>query len=113
MTRREYFSQYEQYEIKRKEASVMCLPERYYSADELEGPKINAYAFQYNAPTDCYRELLVSYMPIIPLLERQVTIEEADYLLYTHGYARCDDLSDVVCDDLRQLASWRKRVLKS
>ena len=108
MTRREYFAKYEEYEIKRKEANVMCWPERYYSADEVEGPKINAMAFQYNAYTDCYRELLVSYMPIIPLLEKQVKFEEADYLLYTHGYARCDDLSDVVCDDLRQLASHRK-----
>lgn len=109
MTRKEHFAQYKQYEIKRKEAKVMCFPEKYYSANEVECPKINAYAFQYNAPTDCYRELLVSYMPIIPLLEKQVKLEEADYLLYTHGYARCDDLSDVVCDDLRWLASMRKK----
>lgn len=108
MTRTEYYSQYAQYDIKRKEASVMCFPKKYYSADEVEGPKINAVAFQYNAPTDCYRELLVSDMQIIPLLEKQVKFEEADYLLYTHGYARCDDLTDVVSNDLRQLASHRK-----
>lgn len=108
MTRMEYYSQYEPYEIKRKEAKVMCPPEKYYSADEVDGPKINAFMFQGYAITDCYRELLVSYMPIIPLLEKQVKLEEADYLLYTHGYARCDDLSDAVCNDLRQLASCRK-----
>lgn len=108
MTRREYFSQYEQYEIKRKEAKVECFPQKYYSANEIEGPKINAIAFQYNVPTECYRELLVSYIPIIPLLEKQVKFEEADYLLYAHGYASCDDLTEVVCENLRQLASHRK-----
>lgn len=108
MTRREHYAQYEQYEIKRKEAKIMCGPETYYSADEIEGPKINASPFHYNASTDCYRELLVSYMPMIPLLEKQVKLDEADYLLYTHGYARCDDLTDVVCNDLRCLASERK-----
>lgn len=108
MTRREHFAQYEQYEIKRKEAKVMCCPETYYSANEIDGPKINARPFQCNAPTDCYRELLVSYMPMIPLLEKQVRLDEADYLLYTHGYARCEDLTDVVCNDLRHLASKRK-----
>lgn len=106
--RREYYSQYEQYEIKRKEAKLMCSPEKYYSANEVDGPKINAFAFQCYATTDCYRELLVSYLPIIPLLEKQVKLEEADYLIYTHGYARCYDLSDKVCDCLRQLASCRK-----
>lgn len=99
----------DQYEIKRKEAILETLPERYYSADEVDGPKINAYALQFNAPTDCYRELLVSYMPILPLLKKQVRLEEADYILYAHGYARCDDLSDLVCDNLRQLASLRKK----
>ncbi len=108
MTRREYYSQYEQYEIKRKEAKVMCVPEKYYSANEVDGPKINALFFQYYAITDSYRELLVSYLPIIPLLKKQVKLEEADYLLYTNGYVRCYDLSDKVCDNLRQLASYRK-----
>ncbi len=99
---------FKQYEIKRKQASIYFFPQKYYHANEVDGPKINAYAFQYNAPTDCYRELLVSYMPIIPLLQKQVYLEEADYLLYTHGYARCEDMSNVVCEDLRQLSSWRK-----
>lgn len=109
MTLEEYYLDYQDYEIMRKQAKLECLPKKYYLPDEIEGPKINAYAFHYNAPTECYRELLVSYMPIIPLLEKQVKIEDADYLIYTHGYARCEDLSNLVCDELRQLASWRKK----
>lgn len=97
----------EQYNIKRKEWNVY-FPESYYEPEEVEGYKINASAFQYYAPTDCYRELLVSYMPIIPLLKKQVRIEDADYLIFTHGYARCEDLTDAVCDELRFLASKRK-----
>lgn len=108
MTRSEYYSRYTKYEIKRKEEKVTCLPNKYYLADEVEGPKINAIAFQHNAIAECYRELLVSHMPIIPLLEKQVYFKEADYLLYTHPYARCDDMSDVVCNDLRKIASCRK-----
>lgn len=84
-------------------------PKKYCSKDEIEGPKINAFYFMYYARTECYRELLVSYMQIIPILQKQVPFKDADYILYGHAYARCDDMSDVVCDDLRQIASMRKK----
>lgn len=85
------------------------LPKKYYSKEEIEGAKINAWYFMYYASSECYRELLVSYMPIIPLLQKQVRLEEADYILYGHAYARCDDMSEAVCEDLREIAKIRKK----
>ncbi len=108
MTRQEYYAQYERYEIMRKEAKIKLPPQRYYLPEEVDGPKINALPFNYYAASDCYRELLVSYIPMIPLLEKQVELKDADYILYTHGYARCDDMHEVVCDELRDIAKRRK-----
>ncbi len=108
MTKKEYYEKYGKYEIKRKEGKLLCTPHKYYSPEELDGYKINAFPFQYNVSSDCYRELLVSYIPIIPLLEKQVRFKDADYILYTHGYARCDDLTDLVCNNLREIANHRK-----
>ena len=51
---------------------------------------------------------MVSYFPMLPLLEEQVRIEEADYILYCHAYARCEDMSHVVLKELKYLDSIRK-----
>jgi len=70
--------------------------------------KINAYFIQSNNAQECYREQMVSYFPMLPLLEDQVSIEEADYILYCHAYARCEDMSHVVLRELKYLDSLRK-----
>jgi len=46
---------------------------------------------------------------MLPLLERpQVAIEDADYIVYMHPYARCEDLSQQVVRQIRILDSMRK-----
>lgn len=70
--------------------------------------KINADYLKFYAREECYRELLVSYLPMLPLLEKTVHFEEADYILYMHMYARCDDMSDWVAKQLQEIAEHRK-----
>ncbi len=70
--------------------------------------KINAYFVRTFAEIECYREMKVSYLWILPLIEKTVRLEEADYILYMHPYARCDDATDVVLGHLRKIAKWRK-----
>ena len=72
--------------------------------------KINAdYFFGDNVREECKRELFVSYFPMIPLLQKLVILEEADYILYMHFYARTNDMSDIVIQELHQIASRRKK----
>lgn len=82
-------------------------PPQYYSPNEVKYA-INADYLKYYLREECYRELMVSYIPMIPLLEKTVRFEEADYILYMHMYARCDDMSDYVVQDLRKIAARRK-----
>lgn len=70
--------------------------------------KINADFLKWNVFDECYRELLVSFIPMLPLLEKTVPIEEADYILYMHPYARCEDLSNIVLEELHYIANIRK-----
>ena len=70
--------------------------------------KINADFLKRNAYEESYRELMVSYIPMLPLLEKPVAIEEADYILYMHCYARIKDMSDKVISDLQHINEIRK-----
>lgn len=54
------------------------------------------------------RELFVSLFPMLPLLEKTVPLEEADYILYSHPYARVEDMSPVVIKQLRYIDTHRK-----
>lgn len=54
------------------------------------------------------RELFVSLFPILPLLENTVPLEEADYILYSHPYARVEDMSPVVIRQLHYIDEHRK-----
>ena len=85
----------------------LCLvtPRKY---DDLGKYKINADFVRFYAQDECYRELMVSYYPMLPLLEHTVPFEEADYILYMHMYARCDDYSDFVAKQLKSIAKSRK-----
>lgn len=57
---------------------------------------------------ECQRELFVSLFPMLPLLEKTVPLEEADYILYSHPYARVEDMSPVVIEQLRYIDTHRK-----
>ena len=76
--------------------------------DNLGKYKINADFVRFYAQQECCRELMVSYYPMLPLLEHTVPFEEADYILYMHMYARCEDYSDFVVEQLKSIAKCRK-----
>ena len=82
---------------------------RFRKYDNLGTFKINADFVRAYSIEECDRELMVSYLPMLPLLEHTVPIEEADYILYMHMYARCDDLSDFVEKQIRKIAKIRKK----
>ncbi len=72
------------------------------------GPKINADYLYRNIWMECYREIMVSYIHMLPLLKNTVDFSEADYILYMHPYARCNDLGDPVLKEIRWIAENRK-----
>lgn len=76
--------------------------------DNLGKYKINADYVKVYTYEECYRELMVSYIPMLPLLEHTVAYEEADYILYMHMYARCEDYSAFVVEELKRIAKTRK-----
>ncbi|MDE6292845.1 MAG: hypothetical protein K2L98_04105, partial [Bacilli bacterium] len=62
--------------------------------------KINADFLIENCEEECSREMMVSYYPMLPLLEKTVPLEEADYILFGHCYARIRDMSRIVLGEL-------------
>lgn len=65
--------------------------------------KSNSYYFR-----ECDRELYVSLFPMLPLLEKTVALEDADYILYSHQYARIEDMSPFVLKQLREIDQLRR-----
>lgn len=76
--------------------------------DNLGKYKINADYLKFYVRDECYREIMVSYSQMMPILEHTVPIEEADYILYMHMYARCYEFSDFVARQLKSIAARRK-----
>lgn len=72
--------------------------------------KINAEYLRYNCwnAAECYRELMVSFFPMLPLIEKEVSFYEADYILYAHPYARLEDMSPSVFKQLHEIDKNRK-----
>lgn len=70
--------------------------------------KISALPLQVNVTQECYRDQLVSFFQLGPMIEYTVPIEEADYILYANPYARIEDFSDDVLNDLVYLNTHRK-----
>lgn len=99
---------YDKMGIKEKRQLLLSDPSKRYVSYEESKYKINAYFIHSNNIQECYREQMVSFIPMLPLLEEQVRIEEADYILYSHAYARCEDMSHVVIKELKYLDSIRK-----
>lgn len=71
--------------------------------------KINAFPLMFNIFQDCEREQLVSFFQMIPIFERSVPIEEADYILYANPYARVEDFTDSVLEELEEIDEVRKK----
>ena len=70
--------------------------------------KICAEPLQRNIYQDCYREQLVSFFQMAPLMDKTVPLEEADYILYSNPYARVQDFTNTVLKELEELDKRRK-----
>lgn len=70
--------------------------------------KINMEPLQVNILQECYRDQLVSYFQMTPLINKTVRLEEADYIVYAHPYARIEDFSWDVLEDLERINQQRK-----
>lgn len=71
--------------------------------------KINADFILKNMHLECYREQMVSFITLLPIIENAVPFEEADYILYMHPYARIEDASEFVLSELRMIDRNRKK----
>ena len=71
--------------------------------------KINADFVLKNMHLECYREQMVSFITLLPIIENAVPFEEADYILYMHPYARIEDASEFVLEELRMIDEYRKK----
>lgn len=70
--------------------------------------KINMGSFYTNLFAECEREKMVSYAQMLPLLQYATPPKEADYLIYMHPYARVEDRSEFVINQIRYYAEQRK-----
>lgn len=70
--------------------------------------KINVDFVLKNLHLECYREQLVSFLGMYPILEGTTFLDTADYILYMHPYARIDDASDFVIRELLWINKHRK-----
>lgn len=70
--------------------------------------KICAFPLQSNAYQDCYREQVVSFFQMAPLMNKTVPLQEADYILYANPYARVEDFTDSVLKELEVIDAYRK-----
>lgn len=72
--------------------------------------KINAEYLRFNCwnASECDRELMVSFFPMLPLIKKEVSFYEADYILYAHPYARLEDISPSVIEQLHWIDKNRK-----
>ena len=70
--------------------------------------KINATELQKNIYQDSYREQLVSFFQMAPLIKKTVPLEEADYILYANPTARVQDFTDSILEELASIDKRRK-----
>lgn len=71
--------------------------------------KINAWPMISNLPHECERERFVSYYQMVPMiLDTAYPFSEADYIVYGHPFARCEDFTEDVLSDLKHINNLRK-----
>lgn len=86
----------------------MCEFPKYNNCDNKKY-KINMDCFFDNLFAECTRDLMVSYAQMIPLLNYATPIKDADYLIYMHPYARVEDRSKYVINEIKLYAKERKK----
>lgn len=96
----------EKYSISEKEKMMWDID--YDNHEDFEY-KINAEPLQINITQECYRDQLVSFFQMAPLIKKTVRLEEADYILYANPYARIEDFSYDVLEDLERINRNRKK----
>lgn len=79
------------------------------SENEKFNYKICTLPMQCNLRFECDREQMVSYFQMAPLVKKQVPLEEADYIIYGHPFARIEDFTDDVLNDLDFINKQRKQ----
>lgn len=70
--------------------------------------KIYTGHLQYNTFQDCEREQMVSLFQMAPMIKKTVPLEDADYILYSNPFARVEDFTQSVLDDLEDINKLRK-----
>ncbi len=89
---------------------VLCRREGHQNIEfGFEHPyKINSDFLKFNLIYECDREIEVSYWQMLPLINKSFPIEEADYIIYGHFYARFHNFQDEVKRQIEELAKLRK-----
>lgn len=88
------------------ESTINCIPYKESTT------KVSIFPLQVYVREECYREWLVSWIQFLPLITDQVFLEEADYIIFSHPYARCEDLSDACLDSVKIIDQHRKKGAK-
>ena len=70
--------------------------------------KISVLPLQFNVMDECYRDQLVSYYQMTPLINKSVKFHDADYIIYANPYARVEDFTDSVLEDLKLINENKK-----
>ena len=71
--------------------------------------KVNALPILANLHDECEREQMVSYYQMAPLIQQTVPLDEADYVLFGHPFARVEDFTDIVLKQLESVNKYRKK----
>lgn len=70
--------------------------------------KINSDYLKRNLLDECDREIEVSYWQLLTLINKSTPIEEADYIIYGHFYARFHNFQEEVKKQIEKLDTMRK-----
>lgn len=87
-------------------STINCIP-----YDEST-TKVCLFPLHLYVKSECYREWLVSWIQFVPLIADQVILEEADYIIFSHPYARCEDLSHACLESVKIIDQYRKKGAK-
>ena len=71
--------------------------------------KVSLAPMLMNLEDECDREQMVSFYQMYPLVQRSVSIQNADYIVYGHPFARVSDFTDDVLHDLEYIDKERNQ----
>lgn len=90
-----------------EKAEMLC--DLDYSNHEDFQYKINTELLQCNVMQECYRDRLVSFFQMAPLMRKTVELKDADYIIYANPFARVEDFTQDVLEDLEFINENRKQ----